>query len=60
MKRKIAKYVAKCLVYQQKKVEYQRPANLLQSLEIAQWKWEHVIMDFVVGLPRTIRNNNAI
>ena len=38
MKREIAEYIAKCLVCQQIKVEHQRPAGLLQPLEIPQWK----------------------
>ena len=60
MKREIAKYVAKYLVCQQVNAEHQRPTGLLQPLEIFQWKWEYVAMDFVVGLSRTIRNNDAI
>ena len=60
MKREIVEYVARYLVCQQVKAEHQRPASLLQPLKIPQWKWEHVAMDFVVELPRTIRNNDIV
>jgi hypothetical protein len=35
------------------KAEHQRPAGLLHSLKIPEWKWEEIGMDFIVGLPRT-------
>ncbi|GJR84189.1 putative reverse transcriptase domain-containing protein [Tanacetum coccineum] len=35
------------------KAEYQRPSGLLQQAKIPEWKWEHIPMDFVMGLPRT-------
>jgi hypothetical protein len=50
MKREIAEYVAICDSWQRIKAEHQRPAGLLQ---IPQWKWDEVGMDFIVGLPRT-------
>ena len=60
MKRDIAQFVAQCVMCQQVKVEHQRPAGSLQPLVIPKWKWEHITMDFVIGLPRTLGGNNAI
>ena len=60
MKREIAEWVSKCYVCQKVKAEHQRPSGLLQPLEIPEWKWEHIAMDFIVGLPRTKSNHDAI
>ena len=53
MKREIAEYVARCDSCQRIKAEHQRPAGLLQPLQIPLWKWDEIGMDFIVGLPRT-------
>lgn len=60
MKREIAEYISKCLTCQQVKAEHRKPAGLLQPLPIAEWKWEHVTMDFVAGLPRTRSGHDSI
>lgn len=60
MKRDIAAFVSRCLVCQQVKIEHQRPAGTLQTLPIPQWKWEHITMDFVSGLPRSRRGCDCI
>ena len=60
MKRDVAEHVSKCLTCQQVKAEHQRPSGLLQPLSIPQWKWEHITMDFVVGLPRSQQNHDSI
>lgn len=60
MKVDIAKYVSACGVCQQVKAEHKRPAGLLWPLEIPEWKWEHITMDFVIGLPRSPRGKDAI
>jgi hypothetical protein len=44
MKTDVAEFVARCIVCQQVKIEHQRPASMLQPLEIPQWKWEDIIM----------------
>ena len=36
------------------------PARLLQPLEVAEWKWEHVTMDFMTHLPQTPRIHDAV
>ncbi|RVW64128.1 Retrovirus-related Pol polyprotein from transposon 297 [Vitis vinifera] len=58
-----ARYCAICdsvFGVQQVKAEHQRPVGFLQPLSIPEWKWEHITMDFVTGLPRTLGGNNAI
>ncbi|KAL0411196.1 UNVERIFIED_CONTAM: Transposon Tf2-11 polyprotein, partial [Sesamum latifolium] len=44
----------------QVKAEHQAPAGKLRPLSIPEWKWEKITMDFVVGLPRTLRKHDAI
>jgi hypothetical protein len=60
MKRDIAEFVARCSTCQQVKAEHQRPAGPLQPLEIPVWKWDSIAMDFLVGLPRTQTDHDAI
>jgi hypothetical protein len=60
MRKEVAGHVAKYSICQQVKVEHRKPAGLLQPLPIPEWKWEMITMDFVSGLPRGKRGNDAI
>ena len=60
MRTNIAEYVAKCDVCRRIKAEHQRPAGLLKPLDIPEWKWDDISMDFIVGLPRTQSGYDAI
>ena len=60
MKRDVAAHVALCDICQRVKAEHQRPAGLLQPLQISVWKWEEISMDFIVGLPRTQAGYDSI
>nr|GEV11596.1 putative reverse transcriptase domain-containing protein [Tanacetum cinerariifolium] len=56
----VARFVAKCLTCQRVKIEHQRASGLLQPLDIPTGKWDQISMDFVTGLPRTFKKNDAI
>ncbi|KAL0346347.1 UNVERIFIED_CONTAM: hypothetical protein Scaly_1650700 [Sesamum calycinum] len=60
MKKDVAEFVAKCMTCQQVKAEHQASAGKLRSLSIPEWKWKKITMDFVVGLPCTLRKHDAI
>jgi hypothetical protein len=60
MKRDVAEYVALCDTCQRVKAEHQRPARLLQPLQVPEWKWEEIAMNFIVGLPRTHSGYDSI
>ena len=60
MKRHVGDFVRRCLTCSQVKAVHQKPAGILQPLEVVEWKWEHVTMDFVTHLPRTPRRHDAI
>ena len=60
MKRHVGDFVRRCLTCQQVKAEHQKLAGLLQPLEVAEWKWEHVTMDFVTHFPRTPQRHDAV
>jgi hypothetical protein len=53
MKREIAKYVVVCDSCQRTKAEHQKPVKLLEPLQIPQWKWDELGMDFIVNLACT-------
>ncbi|KAL4026717.1 hypothetical protein IC575_015156 [Cucumis melo] len=60
MKREVADFVSRCLVCQQVKAPRQCPAGLLQPLSVPGWKWESVSMDFITGLPKTLKGYTVI
>lgn len=42
------------------KIEHQKPIGMLQPLDISEWKWDNIAMDFVVGLPKASRNATTL
>ena len=60
MHRDIVDYMRKCDTCQQVKFEHRKLSGLLRHLKIPKWKWDHISMDFVEGLPNTKRNHNSI
>jgi hypothetical protein len=60
MKIEIALYVAKCDTCRRVKAIHMKAAGPLQSLSIPTWKWEDISMDFIVGLPNTVKGFDSI
>ena len=56
----MVKFVEKCLTCQQVKAEHQHPAGMMKPLSIQEWKWDHVMIDFIVGLPRMASGKDSI
>jgi hypothetical protein len=52
MERDVAEYVALYDTCQWVKAKHQWPVGLLQPLQMPEWKWEEIGMDFIMGLPR--------
>jgi len=42
------------------KVKYKKPTGKLQPLLLLKWKWKDITTDFISGLPRGKKGNNAI
>ena len=59
MKSNIVGSVNKCIVYQKMKIEHQKSSGAL-PLEISEWKWESISIDFMMGLLRTLAEYDAI
>jgi hypothetical protein len=59
MKQDIAEYIAKFLEFQQVKVEHGHPIVLLQRFPIIEWNLEMISMDFITGLPKTVKKHDA-
>jgi hypothetical protein len=60
MKREIAQYVSECDTCQRIKASHLKSASALQPLSIPSWKWDDIIIDFIVGLPNTSWHHDSI
>jgi hypothetical protein len=60
MKREIARYMSECDNCRMVKADYMKPGGLVQQLNILDWKWDDISMDFIVGLPMTARKFDSI
>jgi hypothetical protein len=60
MKKDIAKLVKQCSTCLQVKAKHQRPKGMLKPLLILKWKWDEIVMDFILGLPKTPTEEDSI
>jgi len=60
MKADTTSYVAHYDICQRVKAKHQRPARLLEPLDILVWKSDDINMEFIVGLPRSQKGHDSI
>lgn len=60
MKKQVVEYVTSCLICQKAKVEHEQPEGKLQPLDVPEWKWTSISVDFITGLPKTKKKNDSI
>jgi hypothetical protein len=60
MSKDIAEYIKTCDRYQRNKPTPSKPIGLLQPLDAPSRNWEHVTMDFIMGLPKSKAGHDAI
>lgn len=59
-KKDVAEYVKTCPSCQMNKASHCKPSGLLQPLPVPDRPWQSVSMDFIVSLPATQKNHDAI
>jgi hypothetical protein len=52
LKQDIMRHISECVNCQQNKSKHTLPARLLQPLPNPEKKWESILMDFIIGLPK--------
>jgi len=60
LKGDVTQFIYSCLTCQKSKVEHQKPDGLMTPLDVLEWKWDSISMDFVTSLPNTLRGHDAI
>lgn len=48
MNRGIASFITKFLNFQQAKVENHNPSGMTQNIDLPNWKWKMINMDFII------------
>lgn len=60
MKRDVAKFATQCLTCQQVKADHEKLVGLLLPLDVPDWKWEHITIYFVSGLPSAYNRHDTV
>ena len=60
LKTGVSEFVAKCFDCQRVKVECKHLGGLPQPITIPKSKWEVISMDFIIGFPRIVKQNDSI
>lgn len=59
MRKTVQNYVESCVKCRASKAISQKPAGLLQPLQIPKRRWTHISLDFVTAMPPSLQRNAA-
>ena len=60
LERDVRQYVSTCHHCQRNKASNEKPAGLLQTLPVPEFRWQWVTADFITDLPETKAGHTAI
>ena len=60
MKKDITKFAYVFLTFQKSKIEHQKLLGLMQPLDIHEWMWDGISMDFVMSLSKNYKGNYSV
>ena len=60
MKMEVVEFIYVYLTCQTSKIEHHKPLGLMQPLNIPEWKWDNISIDFMSGFPKTAMGNDSI
>jgi len=60
LKKEVTNYISRCIECDKVKTGHKHPMGPLQPFPIPKWKWEVVMVYFIINLPKTVKQHDSI